>query len=57
MHLVKDKALSYLGFAWHENVVYILLWNLSNIYTLDERFVSPEEWTSEGTLAQSKWHC
>jgi len=46
--LLRDKTLSKRGYAWSGKLLSSMLLTLSHTYPLENRFVNPEEWNSEG---------
>lgn len=50
LHLLHQKALSKRGFSWTGKLLSSLLLTLTHTYPLENKFVNPEEWNSEGKL-------
>lgn len=48
--LLLDKTYSKRGFSWSGKLLSSLLLTLSHTYPLDNKFVNPDEWSSEGEL-------
>jgi proteasome activator subunit 4 len=48
LQLLKDKTFSKRGYAWSGKLLSSMLLTLSHTYPLENRFVNPEEWNSEG---------
>ena len=47
--LLHDKSLSKRGYSWTGKLLSSLLLTLTHTYPLEEKFVNPTEWDSEGT--------
>ena len=48
LRLLRDKTFSKRGYAWSGKLLSSMLLTLSHTYPLENRFVNPEEWDSEG---------
>ncbi len=48
LELLQAKTFSKRGFSYTGKLLYSLLETLTHTYTLDTRFVNPDEWASEG---------
>lgn len=48
LQLLHEKTLSKRGFSFTGKLLYSLMETLTHTYTLENRFVNPEEWDSEG---------
>jgi proteasome activator subunit 4 len=48
LRLLRDKTFSKRGYAWSGKLLSSMLLTLSHTYPLENRFVNPEEWNSEG---------
>jgi hypothetical protein len=53
LHLLRDKTFSKRGYAWTGKLLSSMLLTLSHTYPLENRFVNPDEWESEGALSSS----
>ncbi|EDR15426.1 uncharacterized protein LACBIDRAFT_301740 [Laccaria bicolor S238N-H82] len=47
LHLLRDKAFSKRGFSWAGKLLSSLLLTLTHTYPLENKFVNPEEWSSD----------
>ena len=50
LRLLRDKALSRRGYSWTGKLLSSALLTLTHTYPLENRFVNPDEWGSEGML-------
>lgn len=50
IHLLHEKALSKRGYSWTGKLVSSLLLTLTHTYPLENKFINPDEWSSEGML-------
>ncbi|KAL0950828.1 hypothetical protein HGRIS_007590 [Hohenbuehelia grisea] len=48
LRLLRDKAFSKRGFSWSGKLLSSMLLTLTHTYPLENKFVNPEEWNSEG---------
>jgi len=48
IHVLHQKALSKRGYSWTGKLVSSLLLTLTHTYPLENKFVNPQEWSSEG---------
>lgn len=48
IHLLHAKALSKRGYSWTGKFLSSLLLTLTHTYPLENKFINPEQWTSEG---------
>lgn len=49
--LLLDKTLSKRGFSWSGKLLSSTLLTLTHTYPLENKFVNPEQWDSDGTIA------
>ncbi|KAF9014988.1 hypothetical protein BDQ17DRAFT_1418116 [Cyathus striatus] len=47
LHLLHDKTLSKRGYSWNGKLISSLLLTLTHVYPLENKFVNPNEWSSE----------
>lgn len=57
LRLLRDKTFSKRGYAWSGKLLSSMLLTLSHTYPLENRFVNPEEWNSEGVWQISPSFC
>lgn len=48
--LLLNKTFSKRGFSWSGKLVSSALLTLTHVYPLENKFVNPDEWNSEGTI-------
>ena len=48
LHLLHSKALSKRGFSWTGKLLSSLMLTLTHTYPLENKFINPKEWSSEG---------
>jgi proteasome activator subunit 4 len=48
LRLLRDKTFSKRGFSWTGKLLSSMLLTLTHTYPLENKFVNPEEWNSEG---------
>lgn len=48
LHLLHEKALSKRGYSWTGKLLSSLLLTLTHTYPVENKFVGPKEWASEG---------
>ena len=53
LKVLHDKALSKRGYDWTGKLLSSLLLTLTHTYPLENKFVNPEEWQSEGKFQAS----
>ncbi len=51
LHLLHEKALSKRGYSWTGKLLSSLLLTLTHTYPVENKFVNPEEWASQGDLS------
>lgn len=55
IHVLHQKALSKRGYSWTGKLVSSLLLTLTHTYPLENKFVNPQEWSSEGFSLLFYW--
>jgi len=48
---LRDKTFAKRGFSWSGKLLSSLLLTLTHTYPLEDKFVNPEEWSSDGKPA------
>jgi proteasome activator subunit 4 len=48
IHLLHQKALSKRGYSWTGKLISSLLLTLTHTYPLENKFINPQQWSSEG---------
>lgn len=52
---LRDHTFSKRGFSWSGKLLSSLLLTLTHTYPLEDKFVNPKEWNSEGLLNVQAW--